>query len=143
MGLSYEEAVRAGVGHLHPGAPVTSTAPGSWTVKVPGWRPMAVNEMLGPNKFVRSRGKKKDRDVVALAFKDVPKATGKRRVSLLVTLGPRQRGHDIDAYWKSLLDAIKHAGIIKDDRKEWCEIMPVRFDRGPATATTITVEDVG
>jgi hypothetical protein len=44
-------------------------------------------------------------------------------------LGPRQRGADPDAYWKSLLDALVHAGLLVDDSPKWCELGPVRFER--------------
>ena len=45
----------------------------------------------------------------------IPRATGKRRVSLHVTLGKGMREFDYDAPWKSLNDAMKHAGLIVDD----------------------------
>jgi len=72
----------------------------------------------------------------------VPKAQGKRRVSLEIVLGPRQRGGDPDSYWKLLLDNLKHLGLIRDDNKEWVELGPVTFSRGPQRATAITLEDL-
>jgi len=47
----------------------------------------------------RARLKRRDRDLLALFAKlgSVPKATGKRRVSLVLTLAPRQRAGDCPA----------------------------------------------
>ena len=36
----------------------------------------------------------------------IPRATGRRRVSLHIVLAPRQRAGDPDAFWKSTLDAL-------------------------------------
>jgi Holliday junction resolvase RusA-like endonuclease len=72
----------------------------------------------------------------------VPPAAGKRRVSLTLTLAPRQRGADPDAYRKSLLDALTHAGMLLDDNRQGVELGPVQFIRGEHKATAILLEDV-
>jgi Holliday junction resolvase RusA-like endonuclease len=36
---------------------------------------------------------------------------------------------DADAYFKSLLDACKHAGLILDDSNRYVELAPVTFAR--------------
>ena len=112
-------------------------------ITIDGWHPARLNQWDGRHWAVRSKAKAVDRDVIALACRTtgVPVATGKRRVSLGIILGPRQRGGDPDAYWKSLLDALKHAGSILDDRKECLELGPVTYSRGPRKATVITLED--
>ena len=60
------------------------------------------------------RLKKADREVVGLhaRLSGIPPATGRRRVSLVLTLAPRQRGGDPDAYWKSTLDALTACGLL-------------------------------
>ncbi len=73
----------------------------------------------------------------------IPPATGKRRVSLHVTLGKGMREFDADAPWKSLNDALKHAKLIIDDSCEYIEQGPVTFSRNPkAWGTVIRLEDL-
>jgi hypothetical protein len=93
---------------------------------------------------VRAKAKKGDRELIHYYAKmaNVPPAASKRRVSLLLTLGPRQRGGDPDAYWKSVLDGLVHCGALKNDTKEWVALGDVEYHRGPQKATRITLEDV-
>jgi hypothetical protein len=93
---------------------------------------------------VKIRLKKQDlRMVCAYAWQaKIPPATGKRRVSLRVTLGEDMREFDYDAPWKSLLDAMKHAKLIVDDSCRYVEQGPVTFSRDPAAwGTVITLEE--
>jgi hypothetical protein len=48
-----------------------------------------------------------------------------------------------DSYWKSLLDALVHAGLLVDDNRQHVQLGEVEFERGTARATTITLEDLG
>jgi hypothetical protein len=92
------------------------------TLDIPRWRPALLNELMRSVKS-KIRLKKLDREMVwgsALEQK-IPKATGKRRVSLHVTLGKGMREFDYDAPWKSLNDAMKHAGLIVDDSCQYLE----------------------
>jgi hypothetical protein len=50
-------------------------------------------------------------------------------VSLHVTLGKGMGEFDYDAPWKSLNDAMKHAGLIVDDARAYLEQGPVTFSR--------------
>lgn len=89
--------------------------------------------------------KKLDRDHVILFGRmlgRVPEPTGKRRVSLRITLPKGQRRWDIDALQKSTLDACKHAELIRDDNEVWAEWGGVTYLRGETLATVIIVEDV-
>jgi hypothetical protein len=110
---------------------------------IEGWHPCRLNELLGCWQR-RARLKRADRQLVTgyAVMQRIPRATGKRRVSLLLTLAPGQRGADPDAYWKSLLDALVHAGLLLDDSRQAVELGPVRFARGPAAATEITLADM-
>jgi hypothetical protein len=77
------------------------------------------------------RLKKADRHMIAgytMAAR-IPRAEGKRRLSLHIILGKGQRGADADAYFKSLFDACKHAGLILDDSNRYVELAPVTFAR--------------
>jgi Holliday junction resolvase RusA-like endonuclease len=73
----------------------------------------------------------------------VPGATGQRRVSLSVTLAPRRRQPDADAYDKVLLDSLVRCGLLCDDNaKGILGRMSVEFLRGKTSETRITLEDV-
>lgn len=117
---------------------------GPWEVTVDGWIPTTLNEMIGRNKYVIHRRKKKDRGVIAAAFllARVPRATGKRRVTMTIALGPRQRGSDPDAYFKGLLDSLTYVGALVDDSPRWVELAPVAYRRSERKATEIRLEDV-
>ena len=108
------------------------------------WHPCTLNVLLSCHWAKRGRLKALDRDLIAcyaLQHGTTP-ASGKRRVSLTITLAPRQRGCDRDAYWKSLLDALVHAGLLVNDSPKWCELGSVEYLRGKWRATTVTLEDV-
>jgi hypothetical protein len=116
----------------------------TYTVEIPNWHPRRLNELLCDWRK-RARLKKADREVVYWAVRNhglIPLALQRRRVSLTITLGPRQRAGDPDAYWKSTLDALVHARMLTDDNRQGVELGPVAFRRGPARATTLTLEDV-
>lgn len=114
------------------------------TITIPNWHPASANRWSGSHWAVRSRVKRADREMVAhyARSSQAPTATGKRRVRLKIVLGPRQRGCDPDNYWKSLLDALKHAGMIVDDSRNWVETPPVEFTRGTQRATIIELTDI-
>jgi hypothetical protein len=114
-----------------------------WSIEIPGWRPAALNELMG-NHGKAGRLKRADRDVVMGYVRRhvwLPLALAKRRVSLAITLPKGQRRWDIDAFQKSTLDACKHAGIIVDDRDLWVEWGGVKYERGIALSTTIIIEE--
>ncbi len=113
----------------------------AWTIDIPHWHPARLNDLLG-HWAKAARLKKGDRELVAHYAKGVPTAKGKRRIGLRITLGKGERGGDVDAFWKSSLDALRHCGVIKDDSKEWTEITPVAYDRGPVRSTRIFVEEM-
>ncbi len=116
----------------------------TWTIHIPDWNPSRLNQWDGRHWAVRARAKAGDRNLVGAYAKvyGVPRANGKRRVTLRIVLGPRQRGGDVDCYWKTTLDALKHAGLIVDDGRAWVELMPVEYSRDNGRATWITLEDV-
>ena len=73
----------------------------------------------------------------------IPAATGKRQVSLHVTLGKGMREFDADAWAKSVCDALVHAGMLIDDTSQWVEIGPLTFSRDPKSwGSSIILKDV-
>jgi hypothetical protein len=117
---------------------------GKFQLEIPNWHPARLNQWDGCHWSRRAKLKKIDRQVVGCyaMLSGVPHAKGKRRVSLQVVLGPRQRGADVDAFWKSLLDALTACRLLKDDSRRWCELGSVEFERGPQMTSTIILEDV-
>ncbi len=81
-------------------------------------------------------------DIVAYYGRGVPKASGKRVVSMHVVFPPRKRMPDVDSLWKSLLDSLVHAGLLVNDSAAWASMSPVAYSRGESLTTFITVEDI-
>ena len=113
------------------------------TLTIPGWRPATLNELLSGHWRKAARLKKQDAEIIAAAcwMARLPKAAGKRRVSLRLTLPPRQRRWDKDALWKSLLDGLVKAGALVNDSPNWCEPGEVVYQRGDRLVTEIILED--
>jgi hypothetical protein len=111
---------------------------------IEGWHPCRLNQLVGCHWGTRSKRKRLDREVIALEalVQKIPKALGKRRISLVLTLAPRQRAGDPDSAWKSLLDALVAAGLLVNDSHLWCELGEVRFERGKAQRTVIVLTDL-
>lgn len=116
-------------------------APARFMIRIPGWHPAPINKLYAGHWAKRKRLKEQDRNIVEHYAQPWPKATSKRRVKVAIVLGLRQRACDSDAYFKSLLDALKHAGMIVDDSPKWVELAPVEFERGER-ATEIWLEDI-
>jgi hypothetical protein len=82
--------------------------------------------------------KKADRQLVggyALAQR-IPRAAGRRRVSLVITLAPGRRAPDPDVVWKSLLDALTACGLLVDDSARWGRTRPRPLCPGAAGGNT-------
>lgn len=113
-------------------------------VFIPHWHPATVNQLLRSVKG-RIRLKKLDRKIVGDYFGyacKAPRATGKRRVHLIIILKPKQRACDPDSYHKSLLDALKQCGMLLDDNRQHCELAPVLFERSKSWGTVIRLEEI-
>jgi hypothetical protein len=117
--------------------------PTTWTMEIPGWAPAALNQLQG-HWGTKCRLKKLDADTIATAAMayGVPPATGKRRVSLTIIYPPKQRRHDKDAFWKSMLDALTRCGALKDDGPKWVEFGQPVYARGDELRSFITLEDL-
>lgn len=111
---------------------------------IPNWHPASVNQLLKVH--WRRRKSLKDVDVQMVGVyarqERVPRAAGKRKIRVIITLGRGQRACDPDNYMKCLLDALKRSGLIKDDNRQWLECEPMEFNRANEKATTIILEDM-
>lgn len=114
------------------------------TLRIERWQPATVNSWDGRHWRVRAKLKAIDREMVGVYARqqDIPRATTKRRVQFTLILGPRMSGIDVDAPLKSGLDALVACGLLVDDSKEWAEVPPVQYERGPEMATVIELEDI-
>lgn len=112
-------------------------------VEIPNWHPARLNELMRGHWSNGARRKRADRATIAnyCRLANVPPAESKRRVRLTIVLGKGQRGGDPDAYWKTTLDALTKCKALKDDNRQWCELVPVEFDRAEAKATVIQLEE--
>lgn len=116
---------------------------GIQTMDIYGWHPAKLNDLMGH--WARAaKLKKADREKIAVAAvtQGIAPATGKRKVHLKIVLKPSQRGGDVDAYWKSTLDALVAVGLLKDDSRQWCELAPAEFERSSIEKTVITLTDI-
>ncbi|WP_435018466.1 hypothetical protein TA3x_000440 [Tundrisphaera sp. TA3] len=117
---------------------------GATEITIPRWHPATVNQLLGGHWSKGHRLKKRDRQMIWAYAQGKPKATGKRLVELTIILKPKQRGSDPDAFFKSLADALVHAGLLKDDNRQGVELAPVAYERGTEAdwGTRIRLTDI-
>jgi len=114
----------------------------SWVIEIPNWTPVTLNSLINCHWATRGKRKKIDRDMIAFYGASIPKAERPRRIKLTITLGPKQKGADPDAFWKGLLDSLVHVGLLVNDSKEWVVLDPVQFERGKERATRIELFDL-
>lgn len=108
-------------------------------IHIENWHPTPLNKLINCHWSTAHKRKRSDMQMIgAYAFKaKIPKATGKRRLELIITLGRGQRACDPDAYFKSAVDAMVRLKLLKDDNRQWLELMPIRFEKAKEKATTI------
>lgn len=114
------------------------------TLHIPDFHPAKLNTLLSGHWGKGARLKRADREIIAAYAhqSEIPKATGKRKVSLLLVLEKGQRAADPDASWKSLLDALQACQLIRNDNRQGVELGPVEFARGERRRTFVMLEDV-
>lgn len=114
-----------------------------YSILIPRWHPPRVNQLYAGHWAARAKLKRECHQIVAAYARaaGVPVAAGKRRVGLTIHLSIGQRGGDVDAYWKAVLDSLTSCKLLRDDSRTWCEIEPVAYVRD-GMATTITLTDL-
>ena len=110
---------------------------------IPHWHPAPLNALLGGHWSKGHRLKKADRAMIWAYAQGHPKAESKRRVELTIILKKGQRAADPDSQFKSLNDALKQAGLLVDDNRQYVELAPVRYERGSETdwGTRVVLRD--
>lgn len=109
-----------------------------------GWLPTTLNQLMRLHHHARNRRLKGDADLIAVEaqYQDIPKATGKRRVSITIRQRKGVKTADPDAYLKSLLDALVSCQALVDDSGEWCEIGSVRYEVSERKGLVVELEDI-
>ena len=130
-----------------PATPVGRLVQSMWVER---WLPRSLNKMLG-HYMARSRQKKEDRKRLAFEamIQGIVRATGRRRVDLLVILPPKVRRIDKDNARKSLNDGLTHCGAILGDSPNLLAEGCVSFSRAevlageePTWGTVIVLTDM-
>jgi hypothetical protein len=115
----------------------------TYRIEIPGWVPTPLNQLMGHWRGRWGRKKQDKAMVLVHAWKaGIPLATGRRRVSLAITLPPGQRRWDPDCFWKSCNDALVAARLLVDDSPKWCELGTVSYERTGTLSTVIILEDL-
>lgn len=113
---------------------------------IAGWRPPSLNRCRGRHWSVEARLKRQTAELLGVhaRLNGIPDATGPRRLCVRIVLAPRQREYDDDNPWKVLLDSLKTAHLILDDRRGMVEWSPPTYERGTSEfhGTYLTLEDL-
>lgn len=111
-------------------------------VTIPNWRPISLNVLMRMHWAARNKRVRSDKALIAAYSSGIPKATGKRMVSLHVVLGKGGRQLDADNSFKVLLDGLVFNRLLIDDSPKWVELGNITYSRGKENETTITLEDL-
>lgn len=123
---------------------VEPAPPGRYIISIPNFHPTTLNKLLTSHHMAAHRMKAADTQMIGVYayIAKVPKAAGKRRLEIVITLAPGQRGADNDAYFKVCLDSLVSLSLLKDDNRQQLELEPVRYERGAAKATTLILTEL-
>lgn len=103
--------------------PATEHGNARFDVTIRGFRSASVNQLLAMHWGSRGTFKKQQMAVYAKALKaaGVTAAIGRRRLEIIVTLGPRMKRYDDDNPWKIPKDALRACHAIVDDTQKWVD----------------------
>lgn len=116
------------------------------TITIPNYRPPRSNDLFRARMRKRMGLERECKQFVAYYSRDVPKAAGRRRVSMHVWLAVRQQLPDCEEdCLKAVLDGLTACGLIIDDSRRWCECPRTVFTKTllRQPRTVITLEDLG
>lgn len=114
------------------------------TLNLHGWRPTPLNRLMRMHWAKRNRLIQEEKAVVAYEARaqEIPKAQGKRRVSLVIEHRKGRKVPDADALLKVMLDSLVVCGLLKDDGKDWLELGTVGYAVADRAGVVITLEDI-
>lgn len=111
-----------------------------------GWQPHPLNEFLYAHRHVRSKALHTDAEVIwgEVKRQGITPARGKRRVSLVIRFNPATHSGEVDpdALFKSLLDGLRKAKVLREDNRHWLELGGVTFEAAPCRGLVVVIEDV-
>lgn len=114
----------------------------SITIEIPNYIPAALNQYVGKHWAVMAKLKKHDKFIIGVYCRKLEKASKKRRVDCHYVLAKGMKARDPDSYWKSVFDALVHAGMLVDDSPKWVELGNVEYSRGIVKKTIIALTDI-
>jgi len=116
------------------------------TIHIPRWLPTSDNKLTGCHWAVSRSKKAGDMNMIAVTAHNqkIPKAQGKRRVEIVLTIAKSKKGRRPDPtnFYKSVMDALVGLGYLIDDNSKHMEHLPTRLETGDETATTIYLTDI-
>lgn len=120
--------------------------PGRWIAVIEDFR-FASDNIRARGTWAWAAAKKRDREVIReLLVGRIPPATGRRKVSLVVTKKSKRGVRDPSNLLKSALDSLVCCGLLVDDSQDWlCGVtarIEVDRDQARPTQTTITLENI-
>lgn len=118
-----------------------------WTLLIPGWCPPSTNKLWKASHWSGGHRIKQQvgRTIYGAWLVSRPAvmcATGKRRVSVAVTVAGRGGIPDPDNILKCLLDGLKRNHLIVDDSAHYLELGQVTVERGKEKRTVVVLEDM-
>lgn len=117
----------------------------SYTVRIDGFHPARLNELLTMHWAKAQRRKQADYQVLLVAMQNgkVPNATGPRSLHLTWVMGPRNKVKpDPDGLAKSLLDGLVRTGRLVDDNPAMLTFLPVTYQRAKEKGIVLTLTDL-
>lgn len=117
---------------------------GRFEVAIPHFRPHYLNELKRVHYMVERRMKWSDAQVLGgeLRKAGVPRATGRRRLTWVLVMGPGQRRPDPDAIFKSGNDGLKRCGALVDDNPTKLDLMPTLYEKQSESGVRVILEDI-
>ncbi len=115
-----------------------------YKLRITRWLPTSLNRLMRGSYHVQAKRKRIDCNMVCgyCIQNRIPRAQGRRRVDLCLTLQGRDKEHDDDNCWKNLLDNLVTAGMLIDDCRQYCQRGEVTYERGVERGTLITLTDL-
>lgn len=106
--------------------------PGDWRLFIPKWFPSSANVREYKHWSKGKKAKDGDKKMVAVYFamSGIPKAIGRRVVSITLVYPTRRSWRDSDNILKSALDALVACQAIRDDSDKWFELGSVKHRLG-------------
>lgn len=114
------------------------------TLSLDGWLPVNLNTLMRMHRHARSKALHADAQVIGAEAhsQGLVKAAGRRRVGMLIRYARGKTPVDPDAYFKSVLDALRKCGLLLEDNRHAVELGSVSYEEAPRKGLVITLEDL-